>query len=644
MSRLSLLFMLLGALQSWCLAQDIESLEQDALYEAARRAAPSVVRIETIGGLDRIGEQLISSAPVSGVIVDPAGYIVSSAFNFKNQPSSILVELADGTRKTAKIVSRNHSRQLVLLKVDVETPMPMPRVATKSSLRVGQWAITVGRTLPGDEINMTVGIVSAKERIWGRAVQTDANVSPANYGGALVDVTGAIVGVLVPLSPTSSEVLAGAEWYDSGIGFAVPMEDILASLARWKEGDLHRGLLGIALQGSDEYGTEPVVALSRPKSPARDAGIVADDKILRLNGKRVRRQVELRHVLGPLYAGDHVTVTYQRGDETFEKDIELTDKLEPYEHAFLGILPSRELEPKNGVEVRYVYPASPADECGLQLGDSIIKLAGHAVSDASGLRTALAALEPETEIQLTFRRAEQEQTVDVRLNRLPETFPTALPAPYPDVPPPNENLPALGRINIKLPEEAGDCLAYVPQSYDPRFAHSLLVVLPVPGQQTAEEAIQAWRDVSEAQRVLLLAPEPQSKRGWRPDEVTFVRKTIDNLKGSYRIDAERILVHGVSNSGSMAYLVALNHRDLIRGVSVVDAPLPSRSPLILNEPTRRLAAVITTSKSGPLAARMAADATRLRNVKLPVVTHKLENGGKLDQAQLLQWLDSLDRL
>jgi len=72
-----------------------------------------------------------------------------------------------------------------------------------------------------------VGILSATNRIWGKAVQTDAKISPGNYGGPLIDIRGNVIGILVPLSPQGQGEVAGAEWYDSGIGFAVPLNDML---------------------------------------------------------------------------------------------------------------------------------------------------------------------------------------------------------------------------------------------------------------------------------------------------------------------------------------------------------------------------------------------------------------------------------
>ena len=58
----------------------------------------SVVRIETIGGLERVSDVQFGAGPTTGLIIDPEGYVVSSAFGFSNKPASIFVRLPDGTR------------------------------------------------------------------------------------------------------------------------------------------------------------------------------------------------------------------------------------------------------------------------------------------------------------------------------------------------------------------------------------------------------------------------------------------------------------------------------------------------------------------------------------------------------------------
>ena len=201
----------------------MQQLEQRAIQAAAARVAPSVVKIETVGGLERVGNMLVNTGPTTGVIVSADGFIISSAFNFISRPSSILIGLPDGTRTPARLVATDRQRMLVLLKIDVEERLPVPEAVPESEIQVGQWAIALGRTFDAAQPNLSVGIVSGLNRIWGTAIQTDAKISPNNYGGALVDIRGRVLGILAPLSPESHEDVAGVEWYDSGIGFAVPL-------------------------------------------------------------------------------------------------------------------------------------------------------------------------------------------------------------------------------------------------------------------------------------------------------------------------------------------------------------------------------------------------------------------------------------
>src|SRR6185436_10825679 len=112
-------------------------------------------------------------------------------------------------------------------------------------------------------------------------IQTDAKISPVNYGGPLVDLQGRIQGILIPASPQGDDVTAGFEWYDSGIGFAIPMEDVLASLPRLKQGkDLEKGIVGVRFKGNDMYSVQPEVQLVSKGSPADKAGMKVGDQIV----------------------------------------------------------------------------------------------------------------------------------------------------------------------------------------------------------------------------------------------------------------------------------------------------------------------------------------------------------------------------
>ncbi|HTI51302.1 MAG TPA: hypothetical protein VL475_10135, partial [Planctomycetaceae bacterium] len=99
---------------------DLEAQEEQAFRQAAGQVTPSLVRIETVGGLERVGQVLTGTGPTTGVVVSPDGYIISSAFNFASKPASILVTLFDGRRLPAVQVALDKVKMLTLLKVEAE--------------------------------------------------------------------------------------------------------------------------------------------------------------------------------------------------------------------------------------------------------------------------------------------------------------------------------------------------------------------------------------------------------------------------------------------------------------------------------------------------------------------------------------------
>src|SRR5713226_7061592 len=178
--------------------EDLNELAEKMMKEAAKSAGASVVQIETRGGADMVVAgpkgQVIRKAlgPTTGVVVDADGYIISSAFNFLNNPPIILVRIAgqQGEPMVATRVATDKSRMLTLLKIDAKG-LPMPAFVPKKEIKEGQWSIALGRALDG-KMDKTpaicVGVVSALGRVWGKAIQTDAKISPINYGGPLVDI------------------------------------------------------------------------------------------------------------------------------------------------------------------------------------------------------------------------------------------------------------------------------------------------------------------------------------------------------------------------------------------------------------------------------------------------------------------------
>jgi serine protease Do len=334
--RSPLAFLIAACLAAPLCAQDTPALPgaklgdliaPKAFRAAAARALPSMVTIESFGGVKRgkmAGIRLPGEGPTTGIIVSRDGYIITSTFNFLRKPPIITVTLPDGQRKVAKMLGTDETRKLTLLKVEGVTDLPVAEFAPRSQLRVGQWAVALGVGFGDDEPALSAGIVSATNRMRGRAVQTDANLSPANYGGPLVDLEGRVIGVCVPLSPGSTEVASGVEWYDSGIGFAVPLDGETELIERLKKGEtIKAGFLGVQAKATPDKSPGAIIGQVVKDSPAEKAGIKTDDKIVKVAGEEVNDPPHLSVLVGKHNAGDEVKVTLKRGEE----ELEVTAKL-----------------------------------------------------------------------------------------------------------------------------------------------------------------------------------------------------------------------------------------------------------------------------------------------------------------------------
>ena len=211
--------------------QDLAPEFDRAVQAAVGQVSTSVVRFETVGGLEKVDGNFANAGPSTGVVVSPEGFLISAAINFAHQPAAIFARLPSGEKVPAEIVCRDTSRNLVLLQVKASETLTIPAVASRRQVRVGQTAIAIGRVYDASMPNISTGIISATNRIWGKAIQTDAKISPANFGGPLFGLQGRVIGILVPLAQDDEGVFAGTDWYDSGIGFAVPLADIFCAAA-----------------------------------------------------------------------------------------------------------------------------------------------------------------------------------------------------------------------------------------------------------------------------------------------------------------------------------------------------------------------------------------------------------------------------
>lgn len=248
----------------------------------------------------------------TGVVLTEDGWILVSRFALNFDPTTVLVTVPGRGTFHAQRAGEDTSRGIALVKIAAKG-LPVPEFVAPDAAQVGQWAFALGRTFATDEPTVHIGIVSAKRRLFGRALQIDAYTSPANYGGAVVDVEGRVLGISVPLSPSGRN--AGVEWYDSGIGFAVTIADVPDVLARMKQGEvLQRGWLGVHLEPA-WLGPGAKISGTPKDGAAAQAGLRKGDVILGVDGVEVSNGPHLQMLLSSRLGGDAVSLVVRKKDE-----------------------------------------------------------------------------------------------------------------------------------------------------------------------------------------------------------------------------------------------------------------------------------------------------------------------------------------
>lgn len=285
----------------------------------------------------------------TGVVLTRDGWIVVSRFALLLEPTTVLITVPGRGTFHAQRAGEDTSRGIALVKIDAQD-LPVPTFVPPDAVRVGQWAAALGRTFTAEEPTVHFGIVSAKRRLFGRALQIDAYTSPANYGGAVIDVQGRVLGIAVPLSPSGRN--AGAEWYDSGIGFAVTLADIPDLLARLQKGDvLQRGWLGVRFVAA-HLGPGAEVASVVADSPAAKAGLQQGDVVTAVDGVEVMNGPHFSMLVSSHLGGDHIGLEVRRTDGAVESigPIALRDA------------PWSEQQQAKEVEVQPAFPAPEKKE------------------------------------------------------------------------------------------------------------------------------------------------------------------------------------------------------------------------------------------------------------------------------------------
>lgn len=622
---------------------DLLNAEQTAFRNAVEKVDDCVVQIETFGRAEKVDRQIVAEGPLTGVIVESDGWIVSTLYGFKQTPASILVSLPSGNRVPARVVARDYSRELVLLKVETDQPLPVAQPADPSQLQVGQWCLALGKTYDSRSVTQSVGIISALGRAYGRAVQTDAKVSPINYGGPLIDLRGKVIGVLTPIA--AAEMLAddGTVLYDSGIGFAIPLAEIQKRLEKMKAGkDIRPGKLGVVTQFQNELAGPVKLSGAAPGTPAAKAGAKAGDVLIRAAGKPIELLADLREALAETDAEELLKFTVRRGAELLELECTLVADVPIYRRRFLGIqIETHDL----GLKVTAVLDQSPAAVAGIKVGQLLTECNQQPLRKPVDLiaLTAVAELESQLEIKV-MAEGQPEATLKIQ----PTTWPAELiqhtprKLSYQDADGKEDANARASLTTIKLNDLPNKIHALIPPQAN-RNQLGCIVLFPEPGAIDAEKFRTVWEEFSRSYGWIVVLPTSSNPKSWSRDEATEIpERLMARLGQEYQLDPTKCVIGGLGVGGQLAIRVALTGNRTFPAVLTLGSQLRVFSVPKPSMPMQTIDFLFIGSKADPVAEQLNSvgyvansldpdglDITKWESLPMPSISQWLESLGYL---------------
>lgn len=318
------------------------------------------------------GNTILREAGIgSGVIISKKNgkAIIITNHHVIDQAQSVKVVLMNGEKREARIVGKDLMTDLAVLEIDSKGIDVVAEIGDSSTLRPAEYIIAIGNPLGLGE-SVTTGSVSKTKQIvpvslnqdgdydWEQEViQIDASINQGNSGGPLIDLNGRVVGI------NSMKI---ADFGVEGIGFAIPINlamPIVESLI--KDGYVARPFLGVTTMDLEQYWNQQSLsdAFGNPSDgivlpeenddasaerdeadsdakgsdeetppglmlpdevyngvivleavgPAKDAGLVFNDVIVKLDKQPIGSTMELRKYLyTKKKIGDEIEVSFYR--------------------------------------------------------------------------------------------------------------------------------------------------------------------------------------------------------------------------------------------------------------------------------------------------------------------------------------------
>ncbi|MDO5607852.1 MAG: trypsin-like peptidase domain-containing protein [Capnocytophaga sp.] len=409
---------------------------ENSFVDAANKTVNSVVHVKNVttsSGTPSIFDFMSGSqgggrtqvGTGSGVIISPDGYIVTNNHVIANA-TTLEVTLNDNKKYPAKLIGTDVATDIALLKIEAENTLPFLTFADSDNTKIGEWVLAVGNPF---NLNSTVtaGIISAKARNISQDgsktesyLQTDAVVNMGNSGGALVNLSGDLIGINTAISSTTGTYM--------GYSFAVPSniaKKVVEDLIEY--GNVQKGVLGVRGTSLNAAIAEELkikqtdgfyVASVDEESGAAKAGLKAGDVIKQIDNTRIHKFSDLTGYIASRRPGDKIKVSYERdgnnrtADVTLQKNITYVANSLGLEVKNLSDNDKKTFKTKTGVKVTGASQFYEFNNIDV-VGKVLLSVNGNEIKDIDQLKNVVGKLSPQSRntLELLDSKGEKERFI-----------------------------------------------------------------------------------------------------------------------------------------------------------------------------------------------------------------------------------------